>query len=149
MSANQNITAFERLIQQVTAYWKTGDDSLLDEGVTPGFVSHMPGMPSDLAGMKQMLPAFRHAFPDMTVMVEDVFAEGDKVVGRVTWKGTHIGALMGIPATGRLVTVTEMHISRVSNGRICERWGNLDMLGLMQQISRSGEWASGQVASEK
>jgi steroid delta-isomerase-like uncharacterized protein len=138
MITNQNITAFERFLQQLAAYWETGDTSLLDEGVTAGFTNHMPGMPSDLGGMKQMLPAFRHAFPDMTITVEDVFTEGDKVVDRVTWTGTHLGDLMGIPATGRKVAVAEMHISRVWDGRICERWGILDMLGLMQQIGAGG-----------
>jgi predicted ester cyclase len=90
--------------------------------------------PPDLESFKQFLPMFRTAFPDMSPTVEDMIAEGDKVVDPLTWQGTHQGELMGIPPTGNTVTVTEMHIYRISEGKIVERWGQPDLLGMMQQL---------------
>jgi predicted ester cyclase len=65
----------------------------------------------------------RAAFPDMRYTVEDLLAEGDKVVDCLTWQATHQGEMMGIPPTGNTVRVTEMHISRIAEGKIVERWG--------------------------
>ena len=70
----------------------------------------------------------------MRLTVEDMIAEGDKVVDRVIVRGTHEGELMGIPATGKQVEVVEMHISRIADGKIVERWGQWDAMGMMQQI---------------
>ena len=63
-----------------------------------------------------------------------MIAEGDKVVGRVTMRGTHRGALMGIAPTGKHVTMTGIGIFRVEEGKIAEMWDNQDVLGLMQQL---------------
>jgi predicted ester cyclase len=72
---------------------------------------------------------------DLRYTVEDLFAEGDKVADRMTWQATHQGELMGFPPAGNTVTGTEMHISRIAEGKIVERWGQEDNLGLMQQLS--------------
>ena len=77
---------------------------------------------------------FRLAFPDVSFTVEDMIAEGDKVVDRMTWQATHQGPFMGIPPTGNRLTVTEIHINRIAEGRIVERWAQPDLLGLMQQL---------------
>ena len=74
------------------------------------------------------------AFPDIQYTVEALLAEGDKVVVRWTARGTHTGELMGIPPTGKQVTVTGVNIGRVANGRIVEEWGEFDMMGMMQQL---------------
>ena len=118
----------------VERYWRTGDADAFDEVVASDFVHHAPGLPPDLEGMKQALPMFRAAFPDMRLTVEDMIAEGDKVVDRVTVRGTHEGELMGIPASGKQVEFMETHISRIADGKIVERWGEWDALGMMQQI---------------
>ncbi len=77
---------------------------------------------------------FRAAFPDMRLTVEDMIAEGDRVVDRITWQATHQGELMGVSPSGNSVRVTEMHISRIAEGKIVERWGQPDMLGMMRQL---------------
>ena len=77
---------------------------------------------------------FRAAFPDMRYTVEDMVAEGDKVVDRISWQATHLGEMMGIPPTGNTVRVTALHMSRIAEGKIVERWGQPDMLGMMQQL---------------
>ncbi len=63
-----------------------------------------------------------------------MIAEGDKVVIRQTWSGTHKGEFMGIPATGRRVSIAVIDIIRVADGRFVEHWGQLDLMGMMQQL---------------
>ena len=73
-------------------------------------------------------------FPDLHRTVEDLIAEGDKVVARQTNRGTHLGDYMGIPATGKRVTFTAIAILRIADGKIVEHWINRDDLGILQQI---------------
>ena len=74
------------------------------------------------------------AFPDTHYENHDLIAEGDKIVSRGTWTGTHTGEFMGIPATGKKVEVQEMHIARMSGGKMAEHWENIDQLTMMQQL---------------
>ena len=76
----------------------------------------------------------RTAFPDLHLTVEDMIAEGDMVVSRLKARGTHRGDLMGIAPTGKQATVDAIDITRVAGGQLVERWGIIDMLGMMQQI---------------
>jgi predicted ester cyclase len=124
----------QRLAQAIETCFRTGDTGPLDEVLSPNLVNHIPGMPGDREGLKQALAGFRAAFPDLTVTVEEVLSCGDRVVDRLTWSATHTGPMMGIPASGKRVTVGEMHIGRVENGKFVERWGHWDALGMMQQI---------------
>ena len=77
---------------------------------------------------------FLSAFPDTQMTVEDELADGDKVATRWTATGTHTGELMGIPPTGKQVTVTGMDINRLVGGKIVEHWGEFDQMGMMQQL---------------
>ena len=70
----------------------------------------------------------------MQVTVEDLIAEGDKVVGRMTASGTHKGEFMGAAPTNKVVTMQETHICRFSQGKVVEHWGLEDSMGLMQQL---------------
>ena len=74
------------------------------------------------------------AFPDLQMNVEDMIAEGDKVVARVRMSGTHQGEFMGIDPTGNRVEISGIDILRVADGKIVEHWGNFDDLGMMQQL---------------
>lgn len=93
-----------------------------------------PGLPTGLAGFKLFWRTVLSAFPDLRYTVDDAIAEGDKVVLRITARATHQGEFQGIPPTGRQVTWTEIHIGRLANGKLVEHWGNVDQLGLLQQI---------------
>jgi predicted ester cyclase len=84
--------------------------------------------------MKQLMPAWYTAFPDGHAALEDLIAEGDKVVWRYTFRGTHQGEFMGVPATGKVVTYTGIIISRIAGGKFVEDWESFDALGLMQQL---------------
>jgi len=85
-------------------------------------------------GLKQLITAYRTGFPDLHVLIEDMVAEEDKVASRFIVRGTHKGELMGIPPTGKQVTVSSILISRFADGKWAEDWANYDALGMMQQI---------------
>jgi steroid delta-isomerase-like uncharacterized protein len=94
------------------------------------FAAPAPGA----AGFKQVIAMFVDAFPDMEITLHDTIAEGDRVATRGSWRGTHRGAFMGIPATGKAVTVNYMDFWRLENGKAVENWVQMDLLGLMQQL---------------
>ena len=134
MSTEENKMIARRFTEGIQSFWHTGSLDALEAIVTPDFVHHGPGLPSDLAGLKQALPLFRAAFPDMEITVEDMIADGDKVFDRVSWQATHQGELMGIPPTGKQVKVQEMHICRIAGGKMVERWSQWDAFGMLQQL---------------
>jgi steroid delta-isomerase-like uncharacterized protein len=108
----------------------------IDDLVTPDYVLHFTGspVPVDREGHKGFVAALRAAFPDWQESIDDVIAEGDKVVARVTGRGTHRAEFMGIPATGRRVEITSINIDRIAGDRIAERWLLADVMGMMQQL---------------
>ncbi len=134
MSSPDNISVVRRFYELLQDYWRTGNADALDEVVSPTATVRIPGFPPVFAAAKQVLPVFRSALPDMKFTVHTVFAEGDLVVDRVTWTGTNAGEMMGLPATGKVLTVSELHLTRVSNGRIVERSGNWGQLEMLQQM---------------
>jgi predicted ester cyclase len=84
--------------------------------------------------MGQLITLYRTAFTDLTATIEDMIAEGDKVAYRLTFRGTHQGELMGMPATGKHVTYTGIGIDTVVNGTITDMWLNFETLGMLQQL---------------
>jgi len=108
----------------------------LDEVVAPNIVDRnpSPGQAPGLEGVKQFFSMLYTAFPDFHITVEDLIAEGDKVVARVRVNSTHQGEFMGIPPTGKPVTQTGIDILRLAGGKAVERWGEFDTFGLMQQL---------------
>lgn len=99
-------------------------------------VWHAPGGREirGLEGLKQIISGLLHAFPDLHLTIHDMVAEGDKVVARVRWTGTHQGEYRGIAPTGNQVTFTAITIYRILGGKVVEIWEEGDMLGLMQQL---------------
>ena len=108
----------------------------VNEMTAHDYVYHQPGRPKPLTGeeFEQFMRSVRAAFPDGRLTIEDMIAEGDKVVTRYTLRGTHKGDFMGIPATGKKVVVTGIVISRIAKGKIAEDWEEFDALGFMQQL---------------
>ena len=94
----------------------------------------LPGQGPGLEGLKETLRGMRSAFPDLFFSVEEQIADGDKVLTRFEWTGTHRGEFVGIPATGRSVKVWGMVIDRLENSRIKDTRIIMDMLGLMMQL---------------
>ncbi len=122
--------------------WESVDNpDSLDEVYTPDVVWHNPE--GDIQGIeqaKQFVTMFKTAFPDMSVTVEDVVAEGDKVVTRVTLRGTHQGEVEEFgPPTGRQVEGQGITIQRIEGGKIVEEWNSYDNLSLLQQLGLAPE----------
>lgn len=94
----------------------------------------LPGQGPGLEGLKDILRAMRSAFPDIVFSVHEQISEGDKVASRFEWTGTHQGAFLGVPATGRHVSVWGIVIDRLVEGRIKDTRIIMDTLGLMVQL---------------
>jgi predicted ester cyclase len=109
---------------------------LLDEILAPNFVNHFEqaGVPPTREGLKQSLKALKTAFPDLRYTLEDSIACGDQIVHRLSATGTMKGDFMGIPATGKRASWTEIHIGKGVNGRLTEHWAVVDQLGMLVQL---------------
>ncbi len=133
MSTEENKALVRRLFEEV---WNTGDLARAGDFVADNYVSHsaIPGLPPGREGFRQIVDLYHRAFPDLQFTIEDLIAEGDKVVARLTARGTHQGAVGGTVPTGKQATWTAVHIYRLADGRAVERWGEADFLGLLQQV---------------
>jgi steroid delta-isomerase-like uncharacterized protein len=131
ISPNKNtVTSF------IDALFTKGDLGAVDEYLAADFVDHDPPMggPANREGMRAAGAMFRAAFPDWHSDLGFLVEEGDLVVETFTASGTQQGEIFGMPASGRTVNLPGINIWRVRDGRIVERWGRLDELGLMRQL---------------
>ena len=129
MSTEQN-----KAVRRLEEVFNRGNISLVDELFAPDFVEHEelpPGIPPGREAVKQLTTMFRSAFPDFKATIDDIVAEGDKVVIRQTWSGTHKGEFMGVPPTGKSVSFGVIDIVRIAGGKLVEHWGQMDMMGMM------------------
>jgi len=134
MSTEQNKSIVRRWIEEG---WNKGNLSLVDQVYTADVVQHDPGSPAPVtssAALKQYVSVFLTAIPDLHFTIDDLIAEGDKVMWRFTSRGTQTGPLMTIPPTGKASNVTGMVLFRLADGKIAEVWVNYDNLGLLQQL---------------
>jgi predicted ester cyclase len=135
MSTEDNKAAIRRLFDGLNQK----DMAVVDELCTPDFVLHDPGSPLPTGGVrsreayKQFLSGFLAALPgDFTT--DDMIAEGDKVVARWTYRGTHQGQWRGLSPTGNAVTFTATSTYRFVEGKLAESWQNVDNLGVLRQL---------------
>ncbi len=135
MSA-ENKTIARRFVEEV---WGKGDLELSNKLLAPECIDHNPGpgLTPDREGHNQLLLRVRTAFPNARFTLDDVLAEGDRVVDRWTMDGLHAGPFAGVPPTGRAVRLTGMDILRIENGRVVELWHLEDTQGLMQQLRQA------------
>jgi len=133
MSIEEN----KNIVRRYQEAYNNNDLDTLDEVVAIDVLTPkiMPGVPTGLEGAKAVHRRSLLGMPDFHTKIEDLIAEGDKVVARVTMTGTHTGDFWGFPATGRKVTFTGIYIARIENGKIAEHWGEEDGISLMQQIA--------------
>jgi steroid delta-isomerase-like uncharacterized protein len=133
MSTEQNKSIVRRWIEEG---WNKHNLAVIDEVYAPNFVQHEPEPQTvnSSEALKQYVGAYLTAFPDLSLSIEDLIAEGDKVVWRFVSNGTHAGPYMGMPATGKKGVITGIVIFRLENSRIVEAWVNIDALGLLQQL---------------
>jgi len=113
-----------------------GNEGLLEELVAPGYVEHdpFPGQGDGLQGLRERVALLRSAFSPCVYTIEDLIAEGDRVVVRWRSVGTHSGSFVGLPPTGRDYTMAGIDIHRLARGRLAEHWHVVDQLALLQQL---------------
>lgn len=133
MSIEENKAVALRYFEEA---WGKGNFAAEAELLAPDFVDRnpTPGFTPDREGIHQFLVHFRNAFPDLQFTLEDLIAEGDRVVDRWTMHATHLGEFLGTPPTGKKVVFTGIDILHIEHGKIKESWHQEDQLGAMQQI---------------
>lgn len=140
----QNFEANKKIARQSFEAFEKKDFSLLEKITdTSKFQLHFPGKTESLnyqEGVK-LNEEYSSAFPDAKVTIENQVCEGEYVVSRVTYDGTHKGELQGISPSYKNVKVTGITIQRIVDGKIVEEWDEFDALGMMQQIGAIPEMA--------
>lgn len=131
MSTETNKAIVRRYFEEVNA---KGRADLVEEFMTEGIELHGTGLPAGLAAVEQFVTIMDAAFPDRQITIDDLIAEGDRVVAHTTVNATHLGEIQGIPATGKEFTLPSITIFRLANGKIVEGWYAADHLSMMQQL---------------
>jgi len=131
-----SIETNKNIVRRYQDAYNTGNFDALAEVVaadvlTPNIIS---GMPPGLEGAKVVHQTTLLGMPDYHTIIEDLIAEGDKVVARVTMTGTHSGNFWGIPPTGKRVNLTAIYIVRIVDGKIVEHWGEEDGMKVLKQL---------------
>ena len=138
MSIEENKAIARRFFEEV---WNSGNLAVADELLAPNIIFHLPGKSEGVIGdresYKQVVRRNRTAFPDLQEEIEDIIAEGDRVVARWLWQGTHQGEWHGNAPTGKKFTYGGITILRIADGKIVEDWFYSDLLGLQQQLGTS------------
>jgi steroid delta-isomerase-like uncharacterized protein len=136
MSAEANKAIVRRFYEEI---FSQGKLELAAELFTADYVNHDSGSPPGgwphgPEGIHTVVGMYRSAFPDTQFTIDDQIAEGDRVVTRWSARGTNNGSLMGMPPSGRPISITGISIERFVDGKMAETWVNFDALGMMQQI---------------
>jgi steroid delta-isomerase-like uncharacterized protein len=132
MSIEEN----KKIIRRYQAIYNSNDLDALGEVLSEDLRTPkiMPGIPTGFEGAKAAHRMMLAGFPDYQTRIDDLIAEDDKVVARITMSGTNTGSFMGIPPTGKHVSFSGIYIARLANGKIVEHWGEEDGVGLLQQL---------------
>ncbi len=130
--AEANLHMVSRIWDEI---WNLGNYDACDEVFSPDYFGHLPMM--DVHGpaqFKQLVSAYRIAYPDVHLTVEDIFGSGDKLAVRWTSRGTHLGEMMGMPPSGNKIEIMGISLFRIADGKVAEEWEGFDTLKMMQQI---------------
>lgn len=133
MSAEENKAVVRRMIEEALS----GDNpEVLDEVMAPDYFNHaaVAEHQRGIEGVKHIVSWLKAAFRDPRYNIEDIISEGDRVAVRVVFSGTHEGEFMGVPPSGRRVSVEQAHWLRVEDGKVAEHWAVRDDLGMMRQL---------------
>lgn len=127
------------LVRRVVAeFYNAKNLTAADQLYAADYRHHDPALPPEMQrgreAYKQIMHMFHTAFPDLHMTIDDLIAEEDKAVLRWTVRGRHQGDLMGMPPTGKTVTLTGIQTMRIAGGKVVEGWVNFDALGMMQQL---------------
>ena len=135
---SDNKTTMLRLYEEV---FNAGNLEAIDEIVADDFVEHEelpPGIPQGKGAPPALVTTMRAAFPDFHAAVEEMLEDGNKVITRVRFSGTHQGEFMGIPPTGKRFDIPVIDIVEFRDGKGIAHWGLMDQAGMMQQLGVGG-----------
>ena len=135
--SEQNKAVFEKFMSALNAKDMASMESLLADDFMDN--DAMLGMAPGKEGMIEMIGMYVNAFPNLNIVVDHWVAEGDLVAGVMTTEGTQTGEFMGMPASSKAFSVKEMHMVRVTNGKMVEHWGLANELSMMQQLGAMPE----------
>jgi len=132
MGSQENKVIVRRFIDEI---FVKGNADAATKLVTPDFTPHSwPTVPPGVDALKQAIKRVHAALSDVSMKIEDMIAEEDKVAVRLTAHGKHQGDFMGLAASGKEYTISETHIFHLQDGKISQHWRDADMLGLMRQL---------------
>lgn len=131
------------LVQRFAALCNDHDFDGLDAVIAPGYQQHNPMVPDGLEGIQQGFADFLRVFPDLTVTLDAVIAEGDLVAARFTWTGTQRSEFFGVPASGRTATWASTDWWRTQDGKLVEHWDVVDWAGLTAQLTTEPDGPTG------
>jgi steroid delta-isomerase-like uncharacterized protein len=138
MNNTNTIKRNEWLIKQYfSEVWNKGNIDMLDALLSPGYLNHsssIPDSPPGPEGLKPIVAAMRHAFPDLHYEIKDLVITNYRVVARVLMTGTHKGDFFGLAPTHRKIMVNQVNIEYISAGRISEHWRVTEELSIMKQL---------------
>jgi predicted ester cyclase len=131
MSPEENKAIVHRYLDEV---WNKKNRAIIDEVIAPDLVQHIRNVPPGRDGIHRFFAMMDLAFPNAHMVIEDMLAEGDKVMWRFTIHATHTGPFRDIQPTGNAITLTGMAMTRMRDGQMVENWNQTDDLGMMQQL---------------
>jgi steroid delta-isomerase-like uncharacterized protein len=117
--------------------WSQGSLELADELIDDGYLGHAPGrsLARGPEGIRKLAAEWREGVPDLKFEIHAQHAEGSRCVTRLTASGTHTGDWLGIPATGKVLSLSGISIARVAGGKVVSEWSEFDGMGLLGQLS--------------
>ena len=119
-----------------------GNLDIVEELIAEKYVDHnpaLPNLPPGRQGVRQYVRILKAAFPDALHVIDDVIADGNKVMTRVTARGTFLGECIGYQPTGRTVEISGIAVHRIENGQLIEHWAHADIAGFMQQLGAGAD----------
>ena len=119
-----------------------GNLDIVDELIAEDYVDHnpaLPNLPSGREGLRQYVRVLKSAFPDAAHTIDDMIGEGNRVMTRVTARGTFLGECIGYEPNGQTIEVSGIAVHRIEDGRLVEHWAHLDMTGFMRQIGGAAD----------
>jgi steroid delta-isomerase-like uncharacterized protein len=131
MSIEENKAIVRQYLEEV---WNRKNLDAVDRFIASDLVQHVRNVSPGREGIKKFFELIYASFPDARFTIEDMLAEGDKVMWRFTIQATHLGPFRGIPPTGKPITLTGMAVTRIRDGQMVENWNETDDLGLLQQL---------------
>ena len=132
MTIEANKALVRRFVNEI---FLDGRSSAVDELLADDFVGHTwPSTGDGKADLKRAIERTHRALADVTFIIEDLIAEGDRVAVQLTAGARQVGEFMGRPASGRTYTIGEIHIFRIRDGKVTEHWHQFDALGMMRQL---------------